>query len=160
MLKNTTTHKSLHSGLTRSVSHLENVEICGRERTDALLTVRESLLMQRICQWALLNGANIIYLQQPGGYTISQDTHEAIIRDHLKRLNVKVELGVELTAFEQDEGGVTATARHHLKQGSSQDEIIRTSYLVGTDGGRGLSLYILPSDVYSSLRLWSTYCRP
>ncbi|MGW5685057.1 FAD-dependent monooxygenase [Nonomuraea sp. NPDC003754] len=53
---------------------------------------------------------------------------ERILRERLARLGHEVELGVEVTAFEQDAEGVTATL--------ADGERIRCAYLVGADGGR------------------------
>ncbi|MGW6503741.1 FAD-dependent monooxygenase [Nonomuraea angiospora] len=52
---------------------------------------------------------------------------EAILRDRLAELGGKVVFGAELTGFEQDEDGVTATL--------STGEQVRARYLVGCDGG-------------------------
>ncbi|MFF5207855.1 FAD-dependent oxidoreductase [Streptosporangium sp. NPDC000396] len=54
---------------------------------------------------------------------------ELILRDRLAGLGHTVELGTEVTAFEQDEEGVTVTLN-----GTEQ---VRCAYLVGADGGRG-----------------------
>ncbi|MFC7586493.1 FAD-dependent monooxygenase [Nonomuraea antimicrobica] len=53
---------------------------------------------------------------------------ERILRDRLAELRHRVEFGAELTGFEQDESGVTATL--------GTGETVRCSYLVGADGGR------------------------
>ncbi|KAB8191468.1 NAD(P)-binding protein [Nonomuraea phyllanthi] len=53
---------------------------------------------------------------------------ERILRDRLAELGHRVELGAELTGFEQDDEGVTATL--------STGEQVRCAYLVGADGGR------------------------
>ncbi|QRO01911.1 FAD-dependent oxidoreductase [Archangium violaceum] len=56
---------------------------------------------------------------------------EELLRARLTALGGHVELATELIGFEQDEEGVTATL---LRPGGT--ERIRTSYLVGADGGR------------------------
>lgn len=53
---------------------------------------------------------------------------EQILRDRLAELGRQVELGVEVTDFEQDEEGVTVTL--------NGEETVRCAYLVGADGGR------------------------
>ena len=53
---------------------------------------------------------------------------ERILRDRLAGLGRQVEYGAELTGFEQDADGVTATL--------TSGEIIRCDHLVGADGGR------------------------
>ncbi|CAM9683662.1 unnamed protein product, partial [Phaeothamnion confervicola] len=58
---------------------------------------------------------------------VPQFITERILRDRLAELGHRVEYGVELLGFEQDEGGVTA----ELSDGSS-----RARYLIGSDGGR------------------------
>ncbi|MEV8632988.1 FAD-dependent monooxygenase [Streptosporangium sp. NPDC051023] len=53
---------------------------------------------------------------------------ERILRDRLARFGHHVEPGTEVTAFEQDEDGVTVTL--------NGEERVRCAYLVGADGGR------------------------
>ncbi len=53
---------------------------------------------------------------------------ERILRDRLAELGHEVELGIEVTGFEQDAEGVTATL--------SNGERVSCAYLVGADGGR------------------------
>lgn len=67
----------------------------------------------------------------PNTWLVPQSRAEAILRDRLAEFGVSVELATELTDFEQDENGVTATLSH-----SGVTERIRADYLVGADGGR------------------------
>ncbi|MEV0152097.1 MULTISPECIES: FAD-dependent monooxygenase [unclassified Nonomuraea] len=53
---------------------------------------------------------------------------EQVLRDRLAELGGKVEYGAELTGFDQDAGGVTATLR--------TGDTVRADYLVAADGGR------------------------
>jgi 2-polyprenyl-6-methoxyphenol hydroxylase-like FAD-dependent oxidoreductase len=53
---------------------------------------------------------------------------ERILRDRLAGLGHQVEFGTEVTGFEQDDEGVTATL--------STGETVRCAYLAGADGGR------------------------
>ena len=63
---------------------------------------------------------------------ISQYTLEPLLRSILETLpNVTVRFCCELTSFTQDGDSVTA----HVRTGDGADEIIRTAYLVGCDGG-------------------------
>jgi 2-polyprenyl-6-methoxyphenol hydroxylase-like FAD-dependent oxidoreductase len=55
---------------------------------------------------------------------------EEILRDRLAEYGGHVELATELTGFEQDDDGVTATLTH-----SGLAERVRVGYLVGADGG-------------------------
>ncbi len=55
-----------------------------------------------------------------------------MLRDRLRELGGRVEFGVRLTEFEQDEGGVTAK----LTGPGDTSERIRASYLVAADGGQ------------------------
>jgi len=66
----------------------------------------------------------------PNPWVLGQDRTEAILRDRLAGLGVRVELATELVAFTQDESGVTAALRRHGAQ-----ETVRAGYLVGADGG-------------------------
>ncbi|KAI9064756.1 hypothetical protein FKP32DRAFT_1611066 [Trametes sanguinea] len=60
---------------------------------------------------------------------------EGIIRDHLAKHGVQVELATELTQLEQDEGGVIATLKKH----DTEVEEARVAYVIGADGGRGVT---------------------
>lgn len=64
----------------------------------------------------------------PGGVFLPQWRVEELLREQLAVYGVKVELGVELSEFSQDERGVTAT----LVDGGR----IAADYLVACDGGR------------------------
>ena len=66
---------------------------------------------------------------------IGQARNEAILRAHLMKYGVQVELGSELVEFEQSATSVTA---HVLKRNGASDitEIISTPYLVGADSAR------------------------
>nr|QKW93633.1 pentachlorophenol monooxygenase [Cystobacter sp.] len=66
----------------------------------------------------------------PNGWMIPQWRMEEILRARLAGYGVRVELATELTGFEQDEEGVTATLVH-----AGRTERVRASYLVGADGG-------------------------
>ncbi len=65
----------------------------------------------------------------PTPWMIPQWRTADLLRGKLAEYGVTVELGTELTAFEQDDDGVTATLN-----GTEQ---VRVAYLVGADGGRG-----------------------
>ncbi len=58
---------------------------------------------------------------------IPQFLTEAALRERLAELGHQPELGCQLTEFQQDEEGVTATLG---------EEVVKVRYLVGTDGGR------------------------
>ena len=65
---------------------------------------------------------------------LPQRDTEAIVNDELRRLGVTVERSVEITGFEQTDGGVTAHAR-----GADGNEIeVRSSYLIGADGAHSI----------------------
>lgn len=66
---------------------------------------------------------------------LGQSSYEGILRDHLAKLGVEVEFGMELISFEHDDKGVTATVvRHGLEEGKK--ETISSEWLVCADGGR------------------------
>lgn len=81
--------------------------------------------------WALQKhervGSAIPY---PNTWMVPQARTEAILRARLEELGVGVELATELTRIEQDDDGVTARL---ARDGAT--EVVRASYLVGTDGG-------------------------
>jgi FAD binding domain len=83
---------------------------------------------------------------QPNGRTLGQSTTEAILRSHLSRLDVTVELGTELVDFTQDTHKVTANLLKRDKSGSSQNETLEVDWVIGADGARGYffcSLYLM-----------------
>ncbi|KAK0434843.1 hypothetical protein EV421DRAFT_1909144 [Armillaria borealis] len=65
---------------------------------------------------------------------LGQDRHEAILRRHLAKFGVFVELGTELLDFEQDEDSVTATLRKTNAAGETVKETSTFKWLVGADG--------------------------
>ncbi|KDQ10915.1 hypothetical protein BOTBODRAFT_35858 [Botryobasidium botryosum FD-172 SS1] len=74
----------------------------------------------------------------PNPCLIPQDDTEAILRDHLQRYNVQVELGRELVSLEQDDEGVTAQIVSHSDT-SSTPETVRVSWMIGADGAKGIT---------------------
>jgi len=62
--------------------------------------------------------------------TLAQSETERILTDHLERLGGHVERGVKLTAFQQDDTGITAT----LERGDGEIEAARVRWLAGCDG--------------------------
>lgn len=64
----------------------------------------------------------------PNLIMLGQSQTEAILRDRLAEFGVRVELGTEVLSFEQDAHGVSTRL--------STGEVVRSSYLVGSDGGR------------------------
>lgn len=62
---------------------------------------------------------------------LPQHLTEALLRERLAEFGRRPDFGRELTAFEQDEDGVTAT----LGSGAAA-ETVRARFLVGADGGR------------------------
>ncbi|MFE7119463.1 FAD-dependent monooxygenase [Streptomyces sp. NPDC057654] len=65
-------------------------------------------------------------------WLLPQSRTQEVLRDRLRELGGRVEFGVRLKEFEQDEGGVTA----ELTGPSGTSERVRASYLVAADGGR------------------------
>ncbi len=61
---------------------------------------------------------------------VSQAETEQLLGDHLASGGVQVERGVELTAFQAEDDGVTCTLRHR----DGPTEQVRVRYLVGCDG--------------------------
>ena len=70
--------------------------------------------------------------------TLGQDANEGVCREHLARCGVRVELGTELTALQQDADGVDVTVKKVDEAGLETVETIRADYLVGADGGKGV----------------------
>ena len=69
---------------------------------------------------------------------VPQFLTEAALRERLTELGHRAEFGCELTGFEQDGEGVTATV-----VSVKGEETIRVRYLVGTDGGRSFVRHAL-----------------
>lgn len=63
---------------------------------------------------------------------LPQSRTEAILSARLAEFGTAIDRGVELTAFSQDEGGVTAM----LKHADGRKEQVRAAYMVGADGAR------------------------
>jgi 2-polyprenyl-6-methoxyphenol hydroxylase-like FAD-dependent oxidoreductase len=67
----------------------------------------------------------------PNTWLVPQSRTEAILRDCLAQFGVSVEFATELTDFELDVNGVTATLAHQGKT-----EQVHADYVVGANGGR------------------------
>ncbi|MFK4086642.1 FAD-dependent oxidoreductase [Kribbella sp. NPDC020789] len=62
-----------------------------------------------------------------------QDRFEPVLHAHAEALGADLRFGTELTAFDQDDEGVTATI---LDRGTGRTSRLRARYLVGADGPR------------------------
>jgi hypothetical protein len=66
---------------------------------------------------------------------LGQNKHEEILRAHLAKYKVAVELYAELESFEQFDDHVVVQLSHISKNGDKENvETFKCSYLVGTDG--------------------------
>jgi len=65
---------------------------------------------------------------------VSQAETEAVLSEHLERAGVRIERGVELTAFEMGEEDVTCRLRHD----DGRVEHVRALYLAGCDGAHSI----------------------
>ncbi len=101
-------------------------------------------VLRRVLDAALLMRGQIVYVNGervsqldmtlpddvPFGFiAIPQYATEAILRDELAMHGVQVQRGVQVTGFEQDADGVTATLA-----GDAGEQTVRAAYLVGADG--------------------------
>ncbi len=66
---------------------------------------------------------------------LGQAHNEEILRAHLAKHDVYIELCTELVGFEQSESGVTAHIVKH-ENGNETQETVHTRWLVGADGAR------------------------
>lgn len=73
----------------------------------------------------------------PNARLLGQATNEAILREHLAKYNVLVELGTELVSFEQDDTKVTVHLDKQASDGSVAKETLNVEWLIGSDGARG-----------------------
>ena len=64
---------------------------------------------------------------------VGQDRAEPILRRHAEALGADIRYSTELTTFEQDQGGVTATIRDRR---TGIESHVRADYLVAADGNR------------------------
>ncbi|KAM5533895.1 hypothetical protein V8D89_012435, partial [Ganoderma adspersum] len=69
--------------------------------------------------------------------SLGQYFTESILRNHLGKYGVQVELGTELIAIEEGAGTVTGTVERRCQGGSEETERIHAAYVVGGDGGKG-----------------------
>lgn len=81
---------------------------------------------------------------------LGQGLNEEILRSHLAKYDVHVELGTELVGFEQNADSVTARLAHHVANQEDTTETISVEFLVGAEGARSqshsLSLLLHTSD--------------
>ncbi|KZV68147.1 hypothetical protein PENSPDRAFT_653480 [Peniophora sp. CONT] len=68
----------------------------------------------------------------PTPISLGQDSSCAILREHLKKFGVQVELSTELIDLKQDESGVDVTLLH-----DGLEEKLRVKYLIGAVGAKG-----------------------
>ncbi|THG97838.1 hypothetical protein EW026_g4253 [Hermanssonia centrifuga] len=68
---------------------------------------------------------------------LGQAHNEEILRAHLAKHDVYIELCTELVGFEQSESGVTAHIVKH-ENGNETQETVHTRWLVGADGARSI----------------------
>lgn len=73
----------------------------------------------------------------PGPLVLPQSETEAILEEHLGRLDGRAERGVEAVRVEPDAEGVTVTLRHGPEGGAEQT--VRTRWLVGCEGSGSLT---------------------
>jgi 2-polyprenyl-6-methoxyphenol hydroxylase-like FAD-dependent oxidoreductase len=66
------------------------------------------------------------------------------LRKHLAKFNVNVELGTELTSFDQDVNGVFARVVRH-ENGDHHHETISARWLVGAEGGKSQCSFLSPT---------------
>ncbi|KAI0752573.1 FAD binding domain-containing protein [Daedaleopsis nitida] len=71
--------------------------------------------------------------------TVSQYLTEQVFRDHLSKHDIRVEMGTEPTAIEQDADGVTVTVKTISADGAEKVEKIRAAFVIGADGARGFT---------------------
>ncbi|KAJ8518630.1 hypothetical protein ONZ45_g4322 [Pleurotus djamor] len=78
------------------------------------------------------------------GACISQDALEDVLRQHLTKHKIAVELNKGLVAIDQTSEEVIATlATFTNGQPTSEEEVVRAQYLIGSDGGRGATRKLL-----------------
>ncbi|KAI0711184.1 FAD binding domain-containing protein [Cerioporus squamosus] len=89
-----------------------------------------------VASWKMWDDVPISPDRPEDSLILSQYVTEGIFRDHLLKYGVHVELGTEAVAMEQDDTGVSVSVKH---AGVEEVEIVRCTYVVGTDGARGFT---------------------
>ncbi|KAJ7093879.1 FAD binding domain-containing protein [Mycena belliarum] len=74
----------------------------------------------------------------PNAIMITQERHEAILRDQLQKLSCAVELGSELCSFEQFSDHVVANITKTDADGKQVTESTQFDWLVGAEGARSV----------------------
>lgn len=92
-------------------------------------------------QFGRRTSAYVVPFFQINTLLLGQHHAEEIFRAHIEKFGVHVELGSTLVDFEQDSVGVTA---HIVKKSGDFEsrEVIRTPFLIGTDGSRGIPIFL------------------
>ncbi|KAJ7647809.1 FAD binding domain-containing protein [Roridomyces roridus] len=92
--------------------------------------------------WDLYEKSGVLWPDRPyaNGACLSQAVLEGIIRDHLQRYHVAVELRQELTAIEESEHHVVAHFHDHQ---TDKTYDIKAKYLIGADGAKGVTRKLL-----------------
>lgn len=67
---------------------------------------------------------------------LGQSNSEEILRDHLAKHDVHVELDTRLDSFVQDADNVTARLVHHHHGDEESSESVRVQYLVSAEGAK------------------------
>ena len=70
----------------------------------------------------------------PYSLIFPQEEHERLLNQHLEAAGLTVERPVELTGFEQSDGGVVARLTH----GDGREERVRAAFLAGCDGAHSI----------------------
>ncbi|KAI0698051.1 FAD binding domain-containing protein [Cerioporus squamosus] len=87
-----------------------------------------------VAKWKILDDVPISPDRPEDSLAISQYVTEGILRDHLSKYGVRVQLGTEPVSIEQDATGVSVSLRH---AGVEEVETVRCAYVIGSDGARG-----------------------
>lgn len=77
----------------------------------------------------------MVFSEQRDALALGQDAACGVLRNHLKKYGVEVELETELVGFEQHNDHVTATL---VKRQTTSVENVK--YLIGADGAKGAAL--------------------
>lgn len=101
---------------------------------------------QVVKEWDLYVKNDRIWPDRPfaNGGCLAQEHQESILRDHLAKYGVTVELGKGLVSLQQTSGSVVATlADFQDGVATSTEEVVTCKYLIGSDGARGITRKLL-----------------
>ncbi|KAI0711179.1 FAD binding domain-containing protein [Cerioporus squamosus] len=92
--------------------------------------------IEPVANWKIVDDVPISPDRPEDSLLLSQYLTEGVLRDHLLKYGVRVELGTEPVSMEQNDTGVSLSLKH---AGVEEIETVRCAYVIGCDGARGFT---------------------